>query len=388
MFLDLLGAGILVPVIPFLVAQFRADATMVGLVAMAFSGAQFAASPVLGALSDRYGRRPVLLLSLFGTAAGYFLFGFANALWMIFVSRVLDGVTGGNISTAQAFIADVTPPEDRAKNFGLIGAAFGLGFIIGPALGGVLSHISLQAPAFAAGILSLITCAGTYFFLPESLPPERRRTQPVGLIEINPTRQLGLALERPALRGLLWSMFAVQFAFAELQTNFAVFTAKRFGLGPAENAWLFAFVGLSAALMQGVVIRKAVKWYPGESLTRFGLAAAAAGFAGIALVPTAAALLVPIALISFGSGLANPSMTGILSGRVGGHEQGFLLGAAQSLRSLAMILGPAWAGAVFDWIGPASTYWTASGWVLLALFLAVRALRQPSPAHAANAPAA
>lgn len=380
-----MGAGILVPVIPFLVAQFRAEATMVGLVAVAFSAAQFTASPILGALSDRFGRRPILLVSLFGTAVGYFLFGFATALWMIFVSRLLDGVTGGNISTAQAYIADVTPPEDRAKNFGLIGAAFGLGFIIGPALGGALSHISLQAPAFAAGILSLITCAAAYFFLPESLPSERRRTQPVGLIEINPVRQLGLALERPALRGLLWSVFALQFAFAELQTNFAVFTARRFGLGPAENAWLFAFVGLSAALMQGVVIRKAVKWYSGESLTRFGLAVAAVGFAGIAVVPAAVALLLPIALISIGNGMASPSMTAILSERAGGHEQGFLLGAAQSLRSLAMVLGPAWAGAVFDWIGPASTYWTASGWVLLAMFLAVRALGSSGPARTTGA---
>lgn len=375
-FLDLLGAGILVPVTPYLVQQFRGDALTVGLVALSFSAAQFAAAPVLGVLSDRFGRRPVLLISLLGSAFGYFLFGWATALWVLFVARVIDGVTGGNIATAQAYIADVTPPEDRAKNFGLIGAAFGLGFIAGPALGGALSHLSLQAPAYAAGLLSLATCAGVFFFLPESLPLEKRRKEPFGVIEINPTRQIRRSLERPALRGLLLAVFAHQFAFAALQTNFAVYTAKRFGLGPAENAWLFAFVGVMSVLTQGVAIRRMSGRIPDAVLIRWGLATSAAGFVMVALAWRVGWLYPALGVICFGSGIAGPTLVGLASQRVAGFEQGMLLGATQSLRSLTLILGPVWAGAVFDWIHPAAPYWSAAAWIGAAWLLAGRGLRR------------
>ena len=195
-FLDLLGAGILIPIMPYLVRQFRSDAFTVGMLAVSFSLAQFVAAPVLGALSDRVGRRPVLLFSIVGSAFGYFLFGWAGSLWVMFLARIVDGATGGNISTAMAAIADTSKPEDRAKNFGLIGMAFGLGFIIGPALGGLLSKISIQAPAYGAGVIGLVTATFGYFMFPETLPVERRKTGLISAAEANPLRSVAGALGR------------------------------------------------------------------------------------------------------------------------------------------------------------------------------------------------
>ena len=237
----------------------------VGLLALSFAAAQFLATPALGLVSDRIGRRPVLILSVLGSGLAYVVFGFAHALWLLFAARIVDGLTGGNISAAQAYIADVTPPSARAKNMGLIGAAFGLGFIFGPALGGLLARISLETPAFAAGGLSLVTAAFGYFVLPESLPPERRRREPLRLAELNPARQVGAALLRPELRPFLFALFALNFALSGLQTNFAVFTLTRFGLGPEQNAVIFSFLGIVAALMQGVVMRRLGGWFRGEA---------------------------------------------------------------------------------------------------------------------------
>jgi multidrug resistance protein len=175
-FLDMLGAAILIPVLTYIVRLYNTDALVVGLLSVVYSAAQFGAAPILGWLSDRYGRRPVLLLSVLGSALGYFLFGIGGALWVLFLSRLIDGITGGNISTAQAYIADVTPPQDRAKNFALMGAVFSLGFVLGPAIGGVLGQFNVILPALAAGTLSLLSVIFGYFMLPESLPKERRAT--------------------------------------------------------------------------------------------------------------------------------------------------------------------------------------------------------------------
>lgn len=368
--LDLLGVGILIPVIPFFVGQFNQDALMVGLLALSYSAAQFIASPALGLLSDRYGRRPVLLISVVGTGLGYFLFGFANALWLLFTARLIDGFTGGNISVAQAYIADVSSPKDRAKNFGLIGAAFGLGFIIGPALGGWLSQISLQTPAFVAGVLSLFTAAFGFFVLPESLPPERRQREPIALKELNPLRQVGDALRRPDLRRFLLANFAQNFAFSGLQTNFALFTFVRFGLGPQQNGGLFAYIGLVSGLMQGVITGLLVKRFNEQQLTIVGLGLMTLGYAGVALAPEAWTLYPAITLIAVGGGIAIPTLTSTISKRVSPRQQGSILGATQALSSLALTVGPVWAGVTFDYLGANAPYWTGAGWLVVAALLA------------------
>ncbi len=375
-FLDLLGAGLLLPILPYYVRPFRTDATTVSLLYLSFSAAQFVASPILGILSDRYGRRPVLLLSILGTAVGYFLFALAASLPLMFFARILDGFTGGNISTAQAYIADVSSPKDRAKNFGLIGAAFGLGFIIGPALGGLLSTISIHTPPLAAGVISLATAAFGYLALPESLAPEHRRVKPITLGDLSPVRPIFEAFSRAPLRLLLLSAFVMNFAMSGLQANFSIFTLAKFSFTPQQNAWIFAFIGLCAAITQGFLVRRLSPVLGERRLAVIGLASLATGFLTIALASATWMLYLAVVLIS-GVGFASPAQMALLSQRVSPREQGWLLGTTQSVMSATRVLGPVWAGWTFDGFGQTAPYWTGAGWLLVALALHLLAAGAP-----------
>lgn len=370
-FFDFLGTGLLIPVIPFLVAQFNQNALTVGLVALSFYAAQFIATPAWGKLSDRYGRKPILIISSLGTGLSFLIFGFANALWLLFIARIVDGLTGVNISIAQAYITDVSSNENRAQNFALIGAAFGLGFTIGPALGGLLSQISLQTPAFVAATLSLLTAAFGFFVIPESLKPEQRRRRAVPSKELNPLRQVTNALRRPRLRRFLLANFVIDLAFSGLQTNFALYTFVRFDLGTNQNGVLFAYVGIVSALMEGLIIRYLVKRFSERRLTIVGLGLMSLGYVWIALASAAWMLYPCLTLISVGSGMAVPTLTSTISKQVSQRQQGGILGAAQAISSLALIVGPVWAGFSFDYFGTSVPYWTGSFWLIVALVLVV-----------------
>jgi multidrug resistance protein len=360
-FIDMLGIGILIPVIPFMVRRFSDAAMTIGLLSGAFALFQFAAAPILGRLSDRHGRRPLLLLSLFGTAIGYFVFGAANTLAVMFVARIVDGITGGNISIAQAYIADVTPPADRSKNFGLVGAAFGLGFIIGPGLGGVLSHyFGISAPAFFSGGLALCNTAFGYFALPESLPPSRRTTTRVTIAQANPFPALIAALTHERAGRILLAIFAFNFAFIGLQSNFVLFSFQQFGWGPERNAMLFAEIGVLGAFMQGFVMRRIGGRFADKRLAITGLTGMACCLAAIAAAP-AGWVLFPIAgVMSLSSGMATPTLTSMVSKTASAREQGVMLGVTQSVNSLTRISGPLWAGFAYDWFGRTSPYWTGA----------------------------
>ncbi len=370
-FLDLLGATVLVPVIPYLVRQYSPDALSVGLLALTFSIFQFIAGPALGRLSDRYGRRPILLLSVLGSGVGYLVFGFATALWMLFVGRAIDGITGGNISVAQAYIADVSAPEDRAKNFGLIGAAFGLGFIIGPALGGMLSHVSLQAPAFLAAGLTLVTAAFGYFVLPESLPRERRTSGALTWGDVNPIAQIGRVFASPQLRGPLGAMFLMTVAMSSLQTNFAVFTTDVFGYGPADNARVFVFIGVVSVVVQGGLLRTALKYAREHSVMLAGLGIATLGYAGIAMVRAPWHLYPVLGLVGLGSALAGATLSSFITTLVDPTEVGVATGLTQSAGALGRVIGPVVAGAVFDAVAPSAPYVIGAVCVALSLWVLV-----------------
>lgn len=386
-FLDFVGIGILIPVLPYIVTSFGGGAITVGLLATSYSAAQFLAGPLLGALSDRFGRRPILILSVLGSGIAYIAFGLAHALWILFAARLVDGLTGANFTAAQAYVADVTPPESRAKSFGLIGAALGVGFIIGPALGGLLSHFGLQAPAFGAAALSITAAAFGFFVLPESLPRARRTTAPLSLSSLDPFRLIGDAVRRPGLRGIFGAVFAVGFALSGFRTNFAVLTAVRYGLGPGSTGAFLTYAGVISVVMQGGVLRRISGRWPDRRLAEVGLVIMALGLAGLAVAPAVWALYVALLFFGVGSALSTPTLSAVISGGAPATEQGAVLGASQAIQSLSFILGPLWAGAVFDWWGPWAPYATGAGWLLLALALVATTAPPPSARAPSGEPA-
>ncbi|KPV53343.1 hypothetical protein SE17_10175, partial [Kouleothrix aurantiaca] len=283
--LDVVGMSMLFPVAAYIVRAYNSDALTVTLLSVIYAAGQFVATPVLGSLSDRYGRRPVLLLSLLGSAAGYVLFGLGGALWVLFLSRLIDGLTGGNISTATAYITDVTPREERAGSLALLGVAFGLGFILGPAIGGALSQYSLAAPAWLAAALTLLNAAFGFFMLPESLPAERRPRGPPRLAERNPLAPFGGLLGRPGLRGLFAAHCLFNVVIMGYNTIVPVFLIERFGASPGRMAVLLATVGGANLFVQAVLVRRLVARFGERRMVVASLLFQAAGLAALALVP-------------------------------------------------------------------------------------------------------
>ncbi|MBC7880081.1 MAG: MFS transporter [Anaerolineae bacterium] len=372
-FIDLMGGSLLIPVLPFLVERFRSDALTIGWLTASFSIAQFLAAPVLGSLSDRYGRRPVLLICVLGTALGYFVFGWAKSLWVLFLARIIDGITGGVISTAQAYIADISTPEERTKNFGLIGAAFGLGFILGPTIGGVLARIDLNLPVFFAGGISLVNLVLGYFTLNESLPPERRR--PISAVDFNPLRSLANLLDQKSLQGILIGFFLYNFAFAGFTGIFTLAIRDRFGWGPDLAAWLFAFIGIISTIVQGGLIRKLVPAFGETRLAISGLALIALAYGLVCVIPSGPWLYLTQGILAVGIGLTAPSLRGVLSNRTSPENQGRVLGGAQALASLGQVVGPLWAGWSYDYLGRLVPFWVGAIWQLAAIALVVIGLR-------------
>jgi len=383
--LDLIGLTILQPVQAYIVRQYNSDALTVSLLTVIYAAAQFVCAPILGRLSDRYGRRPVLLISVLGSAFGYYLFGVGGALWVLFVSRLIDGITGGNISTASAYIADITPPHQRAKRFALIGMAFGLGFIIGPALGGALSQISLAAPAYAAGTLSLLSAIVGFFVLPESLPAERRTAGAFRWQEINPLGAVVAMARRPTLGALLLVLCLFYVAFNGYPGVLSVFAIEQFSAQPFEIAIVFVVGGVANAIVQGGLIGRLVPKYGEKRLAIIGLTLQALGFVATIFAP-AFWMLYPIAVVSSaGTGLIYPTLSALMANQVRPQEQGQVAGVGTALSGLMSVFGPLWAGAAYDQLMPSAPFW--SGAILLALaivvLVGVRTASRPAGARVA-----
>ncbi len=365
-FIDMLGLGILIPVIPFVVREFSPSAFTVGLLSMSFAAFQFVATPILGRLSDQHGRRPLLLISLLGSAIGYVMFGMAGSLAMLFAARIIDGITGGNVSIAQAYIADVTKPEDRSKTFGLLGAAFGLGFIVGPAIGGTAAHFwGLSAPAFLAAGLAFSNTIFGFFVLPETHPIDKRRKADVSARSLNPIGGIVRAMRHEHLGRIFVGIFVFNCAFSGLQSNFSLFALVRFHWGPQQAALLFSLIGIIGAITQAVIVRKLVQKFRDRSIAAVGLVLQTISYTLTAFVPKAWMLYPASAITSFGAGITTPTLTGIISNAVSETEQGVMMGTSQSVVALTRIVGPLWAGFSFDWLGPGAPYW--SGAIMIAI---------------------
>ena len=371
-FVDMIGYGIVIPFLPFYVQQQASGAALVGLLGSLYAAMQFVGGPFLGGLSDRVGRRPVLLLCLFGTSFAYLLLGLADTLLLLVAAVVLAGGAAGTLATAQAYIADSTLAGDRARGLGLIGAAFGLGLIAGPVLGGLLSLYSLGAPAFAASALALCNVAFGFFVLPESLPLTRRTSTPI--LELNPVSQLAGVLGVGSIRALLLAVFLLNLSFAGLLTNFPLFSNARFGWDATANAFFFAFVGVCAVLTQGVLLGRLQPRFGEKRLLLGGLALMAVNLGLMALVPLGSLLYPVVGILAVGTGLAIPSLTALISHRVSEREQGKVMGGQQAILSLTLILGPTISGLTFDRLGAPAPYWVGSLLAALALLAAAAAL--------------
>jgi DHA1 family tetracycline resistance protein-like MFS transporter len=380
-FIDLIGFGMVIPILPFYASseQFRATPFEIGLLFSIYSWMQFFFSPILGRLSDTYGRRPILFISLLGSAVGYFVIGFAGTLALVFVGRIIGGITGGNISTAQAYIADVTTKENRAKGMGLFGAAFGLGFILGPALAGILSKYGVHVPFYFAAALSLLNAVALYFVLPESLPAEKRTEQSERKGKI---AEIFETLRDPQFRTISLLYFLLITAFSIMTYAFVLFTAFTFDYNAEENGYLFAYVGLIAIIAQGAIFGVAAKKFGEAPLAAFGcLILTASLFAMPFSAPQfggLAGLLVISTFLSFGNAFSSPALTSLASKNAGDHEQGRAMGVMQSGASLARAIGPMIGGVLLnnslnqvDRYTVFRTYWTASAIMFVAFLVAL-----------------
>ncbi len=375
--IDRIGESLIFPILPFLVEPFGLDGLAVTLLFSVFAAAQFLAAPILGALSDQFGRRPVLLFCVFGTAVSYFVFAWANQAWIFFLSRIIDGATGGVVSTAQAYIADTSSPENRAKNFGLTGAAFGIGFIVGPAIGGSLAIINPRLPIFLAGVIALLNVGVAYWTLPESLPPEKRAA--IRWRDLNPFQQLGSFLAVPQVSGLMLAFFVFNFAFGGFTSVFVLILKDVFGWGVAQSGLVFMVVGIVSTIVQAGLIRKLIPWFGEVRLTTLGFLGLAVALMILPWLPrfepwVSVGIFTSVILLAFSVGIMSPSLRGLLSNRVPPQDQGKVMGSSQGLASVAGILGPAWAGWVFtgSQLAPA---WQAAILMILALGFALLSLR-------------
>jgi MFS transporter, DHA1 family, tetracycline resistance protein len=371
-FVDMLGYGIVIPLLPFYAREYAAGAALVGLLGSLYAAMQFVGGPFLGGLSDRTGRRPVLVVCLLGASFAYLLLGLAETLFLLFAAVVLAGAAGGTQATAQAYIADSTSPENRARGLGLIGAAFGLGLMAGPAMGGLLSLYSLHAPAFAAAALALCNAAFGFLVLPESLPPGLRTPTP--LRRLNPLSQLRGVLGIGGIRWFLLAVFLLNLSFAGLLTNFPLFSNARFGWDAPANAFFFAFVGACAVLTQGLLIGRLQPRFGEERLLLGGLSVMAVGLGLVAVVPYGPLLYPVVGALAVGVGLAIPTLTALISRRVSGREQGRVMGGLQAVISVTLIVGPVAAGLAFDGLGVPAPYWIGALLAALALLAASVAL--------------
>ena len=346
--IDMLSIGVIVPVLPALVGSFTANPAeqtyWYTAISAAFAIASFFGSPLLGALSDRYGRRPILLLGFCGLALNFFATALATSAWMLVASRVVGGAMQANAAVANAYVADITPPEERAKCFGLLGAMFGIGFILGPVIGGILGNISLHLPFFFAGALSLVNLAYGFFVLPESLPVDRRR--PVQWARANPFTALYELTQLKGAGMLLGVIACANLAQFSLYTTWVLYTSFRFGWTPAQNGWSLFSVGIVAAVVQGGLLGRLLKRFGASRLTVMGLVSSTIAFTLWGLV-TQGWMMYPVIFANLLGSAVAASVQSLISSSVDGTQQGRTLGAISALGSLMAVLAPLMAGPLF-----------------------------------------
>jgi DHA1 family tetracycline resistance protein-like MFS transporter len=373
--LDLIGFGMIIPLLPFYAQEYHASPAQVGWLFASFSLTQLLFAPLLGRLSDRVGRRPVLLVTIGGSIGAYLLFAYSPSFAWLLAARALAGVAAANYGIAQAYVADITPPAERSKAMGMVvGAAFGLGFVLGPALGGMLAaHVGPRAVPLTGAILGVINLAAAFVWLKESLPQEIRGKVKGAWFE---PRSLVRVWQDPPVRGLMLLAFLVTFCFSMMETTLALYCQERFGFGMAKTAYLFVFIGVLLVLVQGGLVGPLVKRFGERRLILDSILVMTAGLILLPLSGNPWLLLPGLTLLAFGSGTHNPSSLGLLSLLTDPTEQGATSGIYRSYGALARTLGPLAGPFLFQAVGIRSPFWVAGGLMLASFFLGWSLLRR------------
>ncbi len=388
-FLNIMGMTIVMPVVPFLTQRYVHDpaqvALWVGILTSAYAFCAFLAAPTLGALSDRLGRKPVLVVSLAGSVIGFVIFGIGGALWVLLLGRIIDGLTGGNISTIFAYLADITPPELRASRFGLAGAVGGVGFMMGPAIGGLLAGFGLSTPFFVSAAIIALTTVLIAFVVPESLPAEKR-SRSFSLGAIHPLRTITDALKRPGLRWPLLAVLALTIPMAGLQSNISVFAKDTLAWGPTTLGFFMLGVGILDILVQGGLVRFLVPRIGERGVVAIGLLGMGAGYLVLALVAGHSSLWAFVfggLLFAASEGGTGPALQGLISRAASEREQGWVMGGLQSMNSAARVIGPLLAAVLYASVSRGAPYWFGLAVIVVTAVVGARLL----PQSAAGAPA-
>lgn len=379
-FVDLLGFGMVIPVMALYAERLGAPDSQIGWLMTGYSAMQFVFTPIWGRLSDRIGRRPLLLVSIVMTAVAFFGYAVAPTFGWLLVSRLFAGAATANIAIAQAYIADVTPPEGRARGMGLIGAAFGLGFILGPAMGGLLSKVSLAAPGYAAAALAAANGVAAYFILPEPLARVEARHRPRFL-------RLLEEFKKPGIRRLILIYLFAILAFSGMEATFALLAAHRYHLDRSEVSYVFAFIGVVVTIVQGGLIGPLTRRFGERALLVAGLLAQGAGLAALPYAGGLGGLLVACVPLAFGSGLTTPALTSLISRSAAADDQGGTLGVGQAAAALGRVVGPISATNAYDHLWFAAPY-LGGAVIMLATAAVGSTLRRPAPPSGAPLQAA
>lgn len=370
-FLDLVGFGIVIPLLTFYAEDYGATPIHVTLLMAIYSLAQFLFAPIWGGLSDRYGRRPILIASIAATALWLSLFAAANELWMLFLFRGLHGACAANVSTAQAAVADLTPPDKRAMGMGLIGAAFGVGFTVGPFIGGELSQFGYSTPIWLAAAMSAVNCLLAIWLLPETRKPDStRRPRP-----IHPAAFLRVA-RHPVVGLCVVLTFVLTMSFAIMESSFTLFAEHARGLSAPEVGRMFGIAGLVMIVVQGGLIRPLVKRFGEAPLVPVGIAILAVGLFLLPFAPPFVPMVSVFVIMAIGQGISSPSLHALISNGTAADEQGFVLGTNQSMSALARAVGPSMSGLFYAKVAPSAPFLISGGILVLGIFVALLAVRK------------
>ena len=374
-FINMLGFGIILPLLPYYVESFGAGPITIGLLAAAYSLFQLLSAPILGELSDKFGRRPILLFSVGGTALSFGLLGIANSIPLLFLSRIIDGASGGNISTAQAYIADITSKENRTEGMGMMMAAFSLGFILGPALGGLLSVYGYAVPALVAGAIALIATILTYFFLPESIKVNEATMATVKkrkkFFNFQDFRD---ALTHPEVGLFLTISFMMMFAFSLMQGTFALFSEHSLHLTAKDNGYIFAYLGFIGIVMQMFLLKRILKWIPERKAIVISIICMAVALGMIAFSTNMSLLFLAVTLLAFGNSVSGPVLAGLVSKKTPDNEQGNIMGVNQSIGSIARLVGPILGTFMYSQLGMRAPYLIATAVLSITALFSVKNL--------------